>query len=79
MAKKDKNKPQLDPRLEGFNITVNEFGEIKSTMDIRRINEFLDDTVADKKLVDRDDHVNNKLKDEFDAKKDAANDKDNAQ
>ncbi len=76
MAKKDKNKPQLDPRLSGFNITVNEFGEIKSTMDIRRINEFLDETVADKKLVDRDDHVNHKLKDEFDAEKENTSKKD---
>lgn len=69
MAKKDKNKPQLDERLDGFNITINEFGEIKSTMDIRQINAFLDETVADKKLVDRDDHVNKSLKDEYDAKK----------
>lgn len=76
MAKKDKNKPQLDPRLSGFNITVNEFGEIKSTMDIRRINEFLDETVADKKLVDRDDHINHKLKDEFDAEKESTPKKD---
>ena len=76
MAKKDKNKPQLDPRLAGFNITVNAFGEIKSTMDIRRINEFLDETVADKKLVDRDDHVNHKLKDEFDAGKNSNNEND---
>jgi len=62
MAKKDKNKPQLDEALAGFNITINSFGEISSTMDIKRLNEFLDENVADKKLVDRDDHKNNQLK-----------------
>jgi hypothetical protein len=62
MAKKEKNKPQLDGALEGFNITINSFGEINTTMDIKRLNEFLDENVADKKLVDRDDHKNNKLK-----------------
>lgn len=62
MAKKDKNKPQLDESLSGFNITINSFGEISSTMDIKRLNEFLDENVADKKLVDRNDHKNNKLK-----------------
>jgi hypothetical protein len=75
MAKKDKNKPQLDPRLDGFNITINAFGEIKSTMDIRQLNEFLDENVADKKLVDRDDHVNKQLKDDYDAKKEEENQK----
>jgi len=62
MAKKDKNKPQLDEALAGFNITINSFGEISSTMDIKRLNEFLDENVADKKLVDRKDHKNNQLK-----------------
>jgi hypothetical protein len=64
MAKKDKNKPQLDPALDGFNITINSFGEIRSTIDVSRLNEFLDENVADKKLVDRDDHVNSQLKEE---------------
>jgi len=64
MAKKDKNKPQLDPALDGFNITINSFGEIRSTIDVSRLNEFLDENVADKKLVDRDDHVNRQLKEE---------------
>ncbi len=62
MAKKDKSKPQLDPSLEGFNITINSFGEIRSTIDVKRLNDFLDENVADKKLVDREDHKNNKLK-----------------
>jgi hypothetical protein len=64
MAKKDKNKPQLDPALDGFNITINSFGEIRSTIDVSRLNEFLDENVADKKLVDRDDHVNRQLKED---------------
>lgn len=62
MAKKEKKKPQLDAALEGFDIQINSFGEISATMDIKRLNEFLDENVADKKLVDREDHKNSRLK-----------------
>ena len=53
--KKEKKKPKVNPELEGFDIKINTFGEITSTMDIDKINEFLDKNVEDKKLVDRDD------------------------
>lgn len=57
MAKKGqkKDKPKVNPDLEGFNITIDSFGEISSSFDIDKINDFLDKNVEDKKLVDRED------------------------
>ncbi|MDZ4846554.1 MAG: hypothetical protein SH857_13525 [Chitinophagales bacterium] len=48
-------KPQLHKELEGFEMSINEFGEIKSTMDIQKVNEFLNRHVDDKKFLERDD------------------------
>jgi len=48
-------KPQLNKELEGFELSINEFGEIKSTMPIDKINEFLNKHVDDKKFRERDD------------------------
>ena len=48
-------KPQLHKELEGFEMTVNEFGEIKSTMPIDKLNEFLNRHVDDKKFKERED------------------------
>ena len=53
--KKDKKKPRVHKDLEGFEISINNFGEIQSNMDIEKINKFLNKTVDDKKLRDRDD------------------------
>ena len=58
MARKpDKNKknPKVNPQLEGFELRVDSFGEIKSNLSIDKINEFLNKNVDDKKLRDRDD------------------------
>jgi len=41
--------------VEGFNIKINEFGEVVCTHELDTINEFLDENVEDKKLIDRDD------------------------
>lgn len=41
--------------LKGFSIDINEFGEIITTYDISKINDFLNKNVDDKKLRDRDD------------------------
>ncbi|MEZ4886875.1 MAG: hypothetical protein R3E32_19255 [Chitinophagales bacterium] len=41
--------------LKDYKINVNEFGEIKTNLDIDAINEFLDKHVDDKKLKDRED------------------------
>jgi hypothetical protein len=41
--------------LKDYKINVNEFGEIKTNLDIDAINEFLDKHVDDKKFKDRED------------------------
>ena len=61
MAKKPaktrkKSKPKVHKELEGFEISVDQFGEIKSNMNIEKINEFLNEKVEDKKLQERDDY-----------------------
>lgn len=57
MAKKPEKKetPETGNNLEGFDIRIDSFGEIKSSVDIDQINKFLNKTVDDKKLRDRDD------------------------
>ncbi len=48
--KKDDKKPKVHEELKGMNIEINSFGEIKSNIDIDKINEFLNKNVEDKKL-----------------------------
>jgi hypothetical protein len=60
MAKKKTNadendKPRVHKELEGFDIQINSFGEITTSFDIDRINQFLNKTVDDKKLRHRTD------------------------
>lgn len=56
MSKKEKKtKPSVNPELEGFEVNINSFGEIKSSLKIDELNEFLNKNVEDKKLKDRDD------------------------
>ncbi len=45
-----KKKPDVSDELQGLNITINALGEIQSTFDIDKINDFLDTHVEDKKL-----------------------------
>lgn len=47
--------PEVHKDLEGLNVTVNQFGEIKTTLDYDKINSFLNDNVDDKKLMGRED------------------------
>ena len=49
MTKKKTTKPKLHKDLEGFNISVNQFGEIKSTFPIDKLNDFLNENTEDKK------------------------------
>lgn len=63
MAKKDDKKtgkkeakPRVHKDLQGFEISINQFGEIKSNMNIESINEFLNENVDDKKLAERGDY-----------------------
>lgn len=56
MARKpDKNKkhPKVNAELEGFDLRVDSFGEIRSNLSVDKINEFLNRNVDDKKLRDR--------------------------
>lgn len=54
-TKKANELPKVHKELEGFDIRINSFGEITSTFDMDKINEFLNRNVEDKKLKDRDD------------------------
>lgn len=53
--RKERKKPKVNPELEGFDIRVDSFGEISSNLSIDKINEFLNKSVDDKKLRDRED------------------------
>jgi len=48
--KDEKLKPKVNKELDGFEIGVNSFGEIRSTVEIQVINNFLDRNLKDKKL-----------------------------
>lgn len=48
--KKDDKKPKVHKDLEGFDIRINEDGEVESNLSIDKLNEFLDDNVEDKKF-----------------------------
>ena len=57
MPRKKKNietpkssRPSFHESLKGFDIKVNSFGEMESSFEIDRINEFLNKEVHDKKL-----------------------------
>lgn len=60
MDKKSSNKkPNQEPAarlhkdLEGFDIRLNSFGEMESTIDVDKINVFLNKRVPDKKLTEK--------------------------
>ncbi len=43
-------KPEVHSDLKGFDITINEFGEIITSLEVDKLNTFLDVNVIDKKL-----------------------------
>ena len=53
--KNKKRKPEVHDELKGFDIKINELGEITSSIDVEKLNEFLDENVEDKKLKERED------------------------
>lgn len=55
-------KPKVHKDLEGFDIQINSFGEITTSFDMDRINEFLNKNVDDKKLRDREDIPGRKVR-----------------
>ena len=59
---KKKEKPKVHKDLDGFEMSIDQFGEIKSNMNIEKINEFLNKNVDDKKLAERDDYEEMKKK-----------------
>ena len=58
MSKKDdksSKKSKVHKDLDGLNVEIDDFGKIKTNINIDEINKFLDKNVEDKKLKDRDD------------------------
>jgi hypothetical protein len=49
-------KPRVHRELDGFEVSIDQFGELKSNMNIEKINEFLNQNVDDKKLAEREDY-----------------------
>ncbi|MGB3780438.1 MAG: hypothetical protein WA960_18890 [Tunicatimonas sp.] len=61
--------PKVNPELDGFDIKIDTFGEIKTNYDVDKINQFLNRHVDDKKLRDRDDVQSNTDETEEDSEK----------
>ena len=54
--KSDKKAPKVHPELEGFELTIDSFGQIVSSIDRDKINQFLDKHLPeDKKLQNNTD------------------------
>ncbi len=47
---KKRKKAKVNPELDGLNVEIDTFGEIKFNYNIDKINAFLDENVEDKKL-----------------------------
>jgi hypothetical protein len=55
---KIKPKPRVHKELEGLEVSIDSFGEIRSSMNIEKINKFLNENVDDKKLLEREEKEN---------------------
>ena len=55
--KEGKELPKVHPELKGFDVSINELGEIVRTVDIDVINEFLSRKLYDKKLKNKTDNL----------------------
>jgi hypothetical protein len=53
--KPKEGKPQVHEDLQGFEMKINEFGQIITNTPIEKLNHFLNKNVEDKKLKDRED------------------------
>lgn len=53
---KKQGKPRVHKDLSGFEVSIDQFGELKSNMPIEKLNEFLNENVDDKKLAERGDY-----------------------
>lgn len=61
--KKKSEKPEIHDELKGFNIFINEFGELKSNLNIDKLNQFLNENVDDKKLREQSEEEDEKPED----------------
>lgn len=50
MDNEKENEPEIHKDLEGFNIRIDEFGQVRTTLSQARINTFLNKNVEDKKF-----------------------------
>ncbi|MEO7176820.1 MAG: hypothetical protein ABIV51_12930 [Saprospiraceae bacterium] len=48
-----KGKPETHQKLEGFDIKINQFGQLISTLTIDQLNTFLNEEVPDKKAIQK--------------------------
>lgn len=54
--RKKQSKPRVHKELSGFEVSIDQFGELKTNMAIEKLNEFLNENVDDKKLAERNDY-----------------------
>lgn len=47
-------KPRVHKDLDGFEVSIGQFGELQSNMNIEKINDFLNKNVDDKKLLEKE-------------------------
>gem|GEM_PF-1137101 len=57
-------KPEVHKDLKGFEISINNFGQMESSLSLDKLNAFLDKNVEDKKLKDRETQNENVAADE---------------
>ncbi len=53
-SSKKQGKPRVHKELSGFEVSIDQFGELTSNMKIEKINAFLNKNVDDKKLLERE-------------------------
>lgn len=51
---KKKGEPTVHDELKGFDIKINTFGEMQTNFEIDKLNDFLNENVEDKKLIERE-------------------------
>ena len=64
--KPKKGKPEVHEELKGFDIKINEFGEIVSNFPVDKLNEFLNENVEDKKLKEKEETEKKRSEEEDD-------------
>lgn len=52
--KKPKKSAKKKTSIDKFDMGINEFGELTTTVTLDKINDFLNDNVADKKLTEKE-------------------------